>query len=208
MLDSGTMAEIDCPTAETRHIEDSEVVEDFEPVEDSEAKSDDGGVRRGATRWRRVVAYIVLPGLALTLATGASYGKWRDSAVRDSQLAATESVRAASDSTIAMLSYRPDTVEKDLGTARDRMSGPFKDTYTSLIHDVVIPGSRQKQISATATVPAAASVSASGNHAVVLVFVDQTINVGSDPPTSTSSRVRVTLDKENGRWLISQFDPV
>ncbi|CDO88935.1 hypothetical protein AWC29_22040 [Mycobacterium triplex] len=54
----------------------------------------------------------------------------------------------------------------------------------------------------------AASVSAATNHAVVLLFVNQTIVVGQDAPTSTASSVRVTLDRIGGRWLISQFDPV
>jgi Mce-associated membrane protein len=73
---------------------------------------------------------------------------------------------------------------------------------------VVIPGSKQKHVSAVANVPAAASMSASADHAEVLVFVNQTITVGNDPPTDTASRVRVTLDKIGGRWLISAFEPV
>jgi Mce-associated membrane protein len=88
------------------------------------------------------------------------------------------------------------------------LTGNFRDAYTSLIDQVVIPGARQKQITSVATVPAAASVSANGNHAVVLVFVNQTITIGNDPPTNTASSVRVTLDKPNGQWLISQFEPV
>jgi Mce-associated membrane protein len=72
----------------------------------------------------------------------------------------------------------------------------------------VIPGAKQKQISAVATVPAMASVSADPRHAVVLVFVNQTVVVGQDAPTDTASSVRVTLDKVGDRWLISKFDPV
>lgn len=119
-----------------------------------------------------------------------------------------ESLRAATDGTAALLSYKPDTVDKDLGAARDRLTGEFKDSYTSLTHDVMIPGSKQKHISAVANVPAAASMSASADHAEVLVFVNQTITVGNDPPTDTASSVRVTLDKIGGRWLISAFEPV
>jgi Mce-associated membrane protein len=164
--------------------------------------------RPGGMQWRRALTYGILPGLALTLAMAAGYLKWYDSSARDSRLAASESVRAASDGAIAMLSYRPDTVDKDLGAARDRLNGALKDSYSSLTHDLVIPGSKQKMISATATVPSAASVSASPNRAVVLIFVNQTIMVGSDPPTNTASRVRVTLDKVDGRWLISRFEPI
>jgi Mce-associated membrane protein len=162
----------------------------------------------GRVRWSRAIAYGVLPGLALLLASAAGFLKWQDTSVRDAQVAGAESVRAATDSTIALLSYKPDTVEKDLGAARGRLTGTFLNAYTSLTHDVVIPGAKQKQISAVATVPAAASVRATENHAVVLLFVNQSVIVGQDAPTSTASSVRVTLEKAGGRWLISQFDPV
>ena len=119
-----------------------------------------------------------------------------------------EAMQAAKDSTIALLSYKPDTVEQQLGAARDLLTGDFRDSYTSLTNDVVIPGAKQKQISAVATVPAIASVSADPKHAVVLVFVNQTVVVGQDAPTDTASSVRVTLDKVGDRWLISKFDPV
>jgi Mce-associated membrane protein len=158
--------------------------------------------------WRPVVTYGVLPALAVLLVVGFGYLKWQNSAAARDHVAAADSVRAATDGTVAMLSYRPDTVAKDLDAARGRLTGQFLDSYTSLTHDVVIPGAQQKQIAATATVPAAASVSAAGAHAVVLLFVNQTTTVGTGTPTSTASTVRVTLDKADDRWLISQFDPV
>jgi Mce-associated membrane protein len=162
----------------------------------------------GRVRWSGAIVYVVLPALALLLASAAGFLKWQDGSARDAATARTEPVHAATDSTIALLSYKPDTVEKDLDAARGRLTGTFLSTYTSLTHDVVIPGAKQKQISAVATVPAAASTSATGNHAVVLLFVNQTVIIGQDAPTNTASSVRVTLDKVGGRWLISQFDPV
>jgi Mce-associated membrane protein len=155
-----------------------------------------------------VLAFGVLPALALVIAVGAGFLKWQDAWVRGSRVAGIESVAAAKDSTVALLSYKPDTVEKDLRAARDRLTGGFKDSYTQLIQDVVIPGAQKQHISAVATVPAAASVSATPQHAVALLYVDQTVAVGDDAPTGTSSIVRVTMDKTGGRWLISAFDPV
>jgi Mce-associated membrane protein len=72
----------------------------------------------------------------------------------------------------------------------------------------VIPGAKEKQISAVASVPAAASVSADPGEAVVLLFVNQTVTVGNGAPTDTASSVRITLDKVGERWLISKFEPV
>ena len=163
---------------------------------------------RRRIRWSRAIAYGLLPGLALSLAAAAGLVKWRDSSARDAVDCREDSVRAATETTVALLSYRPDTVQRDLEAARGRLTGTFLNAYTQLTHDVVIPGARQKQISAVATVPGAASVSATANHAVVLLFVNQTITVGQDAPTNTASSVRVTLDKIDGRWLIAQFDPV
>jgi len=179
-----------------------------EPIGPSEVDSEPGDRSRRGISWMRVLAFGVLPALALMLAMGAGYLKWLDSSARGSQPARIESVRAATDGTIAMLSYKPDTVEKDLGAASDRLTGKFKDAYRSLTHDVVIPGAKQQQISAVATVPAAASVSAAENHAVVMVFVDQSVTIGSGAPTDTASTVRVNLDKLGGTWLIAGFDPI
>ncbi|OLP00231.1 hypothetical protein BVU76_21845 [Mycolicibacterium porcinum] len=161
-----------------------------------------------APRWTRVLAFGVLPVLALILAMAAGFLKWQDSSARAVQTAAVESVRAAGDSTVAILSYRPDTVDAELPAAADRLTGEFRDQYTQLIDDVVIPGAKQQLISAVASVPAAAAVSASDRHAVVLVLVDQTTTIGTGPPTKSTSSVRVTLDKVENRWLISQFEPV
>ena len=177
---------------------------------DAEDEAQQGKPAKAKLRisWPRVLAYGVLPGLALVLAAAGGFLKWQDSSARAAQLARIESVAAAKDSTIALLSYKSDTVEKDLEAAKSRLTGTFKDSYSQLINDVVIPGAKRGHISTTATVPAAASVSATANHAVTLLFVNQTAVVDKDPPQDTVSSVRVTLDKVAGRWLISGFDPV
>ncbi|WP_243858338.1 hypothetical protein [Mycobacterium sp. DL440] len=174
---------------------------------DDDAVGAESVVAAKRINWTRVLVYGVLPGVLL-LGLTAGMLKWRDSTVRAATAASVESVQAAKDSTVALLSYKPDSVEHDLASARDLLTGDFRDSYTQLTEDVVIPGSKQKQITAVATIPAAASVSASPNHAVVLVFVNQTTTVGQDRPTDSASSVRVTLDKVGDRWLVSGFDPV
>jgi Mce-associated membrane protein len=186
-------------------------IEVTEPCTDAADEPDHDGKPTTAKRriqWSKAIAYGLLPGLVFLLASAAGYLKWQDGAARQAQAARAESVQAATDSTVALLSYRPDTVETDLDAAKSRLTGTFLDAYTKLTHDLVIPGAKQKQISAVATVPAAASTSATATHAVVLLFVNQSVIVGQDAPTNSASSVRVTLDKVGGRWLISQFDPV
>jgi len=158
--------------------------------------------------WSRVLGYGVLPGLALLLALVAGFSQWQKSSAHSAQIARTESLAAAQESTIAILSYQPDSVEKSLVAARDRLTSPYKDAYTKLTDDVVIPGARKDHVSVIATIPGAASVSATPQHAVVTLFVDQAAAIGENAPTTTESSIRVTLEKISGRWLISGFDPI
>ena len=155
-----------------------------------------------------MVAYGLLPALALMLALAAGYLKYVDNSVREDALARTQSMQAATAGTIALLSYTPDKVDQQLNDARGLLTGEFLNSYTSLINEVVIPGAKQQQISAVATVPKAGSVSADPRHAVVLLFVNQAVVVGADAPTNTASSVRVTVDKVGDKWLISEFTPV
>jgi Mce-associated membrane protein len=195
-------------TIEDEIVEDENDVTEADTEVDQPDHDEQPARSRRRIRWSRVIAYGLLPALALLLASAAGFLKWQDASARDARAARTESVQAAADGTIALLSYRADTVQKDLEAARGRLTGTFLNAYTSLTHEVVIPGAKQKQISAVATVPAAASISARADHATVLLFVNQTVIIGQDAPTNTASSVRVTLDKVGGHWLISGFDPV
>lgn len=163
---------------------------------------------RRRVAWASVAVYGLLPALVLALGGAAGYLQWKDVSLSQADAAKKDSTKAAADGTIALLSYKPETVDKDLEAAKKYMTGNFLNSYTSLTRDVVIPGSKQKKISAVATVPAAAWTKATPDHAVVMLFVDQTMIIGDSAPTSTASSVRVTLDKVEGRWLISQFDPM
>jgi Mce-associated membrane protein len=198
--------EIDEPEDAVDVAESEEAVSEDAAAEEAEGVAPPARWRRIA--WSRVLAFGVLPALVLAIVGVAGFLKWQDAWIRGSRVAGIESVAAAKDSTIALLSYQPDTVDKELKAARDRLTGNFKDSYTQLIQDVVIPGAKKQHISAVATVPAAASVSATPQHAVALLYVDQTVVVGNDAPTDTSSIVRVTMDRTGGRWLISGFDPI
>jgi Mce-associated membrane protein len=176
---------------------------------------DDSVVRKARFRdilrrpsWSRVMAFGVLPAVALVLAGAAALFHWQDLSTRDDARAGTESVQAARDGTIALLSYTPENVDTQLTAARNLLTGQFKDSYTSLTNDVVIPGSKQKKISAAVTVSAAAPMSATPDHAVALVLVNQSVVVGKDAPSATASSIKVTMDKVGNRWLISGFDPI
>lgn len=156
------------------------------------------------SRLRRLVA----PLLAVLLVASGVWLWWDASQRRAAEAAAAESVRSATESVVAMLSYRPETAEEQLTAARDRMTGRFLDDYTQLVTTVVIPEATAERVTARAEVVAAASVSADSDHAVVLAFVNQTRTVGAEKPVVLRSTARVSLDRVDGRWLIAGFDAI
>ena len=112
---------------------------------------------------------------------------WDVSQRRAAQRAGTEAVQAARDSIVAILSYRPESAERELqAAADDRLTGQFLQDYSQLIKTVVAPNAMQQGVSAAARVPAAAVISADADRVVVLAYVDQTMTVGTaDPPVPT-----------------------
>lgn len=150
------------------------------------------------------------PLLAALLVLGVWAWLYIDSQSRQAAVAAgAEAVRTARDAIPAIMSYQPDTAAKDLPVAaNERLTGKFLDDYTQLITTVVVPEAKRNNLTASATVTAAAPVSARSGHAVVLAYVDQTLRAGAATPTQAHTGVRVTMDKVDGRWLISGFDPI
>ena len=159
----------------------------------------------GAPRAVTVALLVV----AVLLAAGAAWLLWDASARRDAVHAGGAAAQAARESIVAISTYQPATAGQSLDSAaRDRLTGTFLDDYTQLIKTVVAPESAAQKISATATVPAVAVVSAGRRQVVVLAYVNQTRTVASGAPETTTASVRVTMDKVDGRWLISEFDPI
>lgn len=197
------------PESEEPESEEPEVAES-ESAEAAPAAVDDAVPQakplKPRIEWGRVIAYRVLPALAVVLAAAAG-GLWYLTARHSNEAEQAAVIKVARDGTVALLSYEPDTVRQQLTDARKLLTTPFLDEYTTLTKSV-IPGAEQRHISAATSVPAAAAVSVDENHAVVLVFVNQTVRVGDQPPTSTPTSARVTLERLGGQWLIANFEPV
>jgi Mce-associated membrane protein len=146
--------------------------------------------------------------VAVGLAGGLYFFQYRPDRNTDTSAAQT-AIRAASDGTVALLSYSPDTLDRDFATAKSHLTGDFLDYYTTFTTQVVAPAAAQKAVKTSATVVRAAIAELGPRSAVVLVFVDQSTSSTDKPdPTMTSSSVLVTLTKVNDAWLISSFDPV
>ncbi|MDH6197671.1 Mce-associated membrane protein [Mycobacterium frederiksbergense] len=155
----------------------------------------------------RVGVLVVMSAIALVLTLASAAFRWLIGSDHRIDTARTESVQAARDITIEMLSYQPDTVEQQLNAVRERLTGEFLGTYTTLT-SAVIPAAQAERIAAVADVPQAGSVNASADRAEVVLFVNQSVSVGGKAPQKTPSVVRVTMVKEGDRWLMSKYEPV
>lgn len=199
-------------SARSRRVRSSDVAAESPCVDPPCVDEDEPTVASPRPRrvrdFKKAVVWGVLPLLAFALAIAAGFFKWQNATMESSEVAGVRALQVAKEGTVAMLSYQPDTVEQNLTKARDFLTGGFRESYTSLVNDVVIPGAREQQISAEAKVAAAATVSAEADRAVVLVFVNQTTVIGDGPPSDLASTVRVTVEPVGDRWLISDFTPI
>lgn len=117
-------------------------------------------------------------------------------------------MQAAKDITVEMLSYEPDTVEAHLNEALNRLTGNFRDSYTTLVNTRVVPVATTQRVTANADVPAIGVESASPDRVELVLFVNQLVAVGDQAPQKTTSTVRATMVREDGQWLMSEFEPV
>ncbi|HYB36569.1 MAG TPA: hypothetical protein VEF72_12945 [Mycobacterium sp.] len=169
-------------------------------------------MQRGIPRWLRnvkLVPVILVLLLAVSggLATWLYFHQYRPDQQTDPRVA--QAVSAASDGTVALLSYAPDTLERDFATAKSHLAGDFLSYYDQFTQQIVAPAAKQKSLKTTAHVMRAAVSELHPDSAVVLVFVDQsTTSKDSPDPSMAASSVRVTLTKVDGKWLITKFDPV
>ncbi|MCV7145368.1 hypothetical protein [Mycobacterium riyadhense] len=163
-------------------------------------------VRRCLTKWRSIVATgVVLSAVGVT--AGLFFILYRpDQQVGDA--AAHQAIQAASDGAVAVLSYSPDNLDRDIAKAKSYLTGDFLAYYTKFSEQIAAMA-LQKRVTQTAKVIRAAVSELHPNSAVVLVFINQTATSKEKPePQTTASIAQVTLAKVNGSWLISKLDPL
>lgn len=163
-------------------------------------------MHRLARRWRPIVVICVL--LASAGSAAALYfGVYR---VEHGNAATTTTViDVASEGSVALLSYAPNSLDKDFADARSRLTGEFLTYYSEFADKFVAPAAKQKDINATATVVRAAPLDVQSDTAEVLVYLNQATTSRDNPePAQAASAVMVGLTKIGGNWLISSFNPI
>jgi Mce-associated membrane protein len=147
---------------------------------------------RGARR--NFVAIVIAVALIASagVAAGLYFGQYRQD--RETNAAAANvALDSAKNGTVALLSYSPETLDKDFANAKSNLTGDFLSYYTQF----------------TASVVRAAVTEIHPDSAIVLLFINQVTTSKENPDGAfAASSVKVTMKKIDGRWLISAFDPV
>ncbi|WP_232320935.1 hypothetical protein [Mycobacterium shimoidei] len=136
------------------------------------------------------------------------FAQYRDDKQTDKN-AAQSAVNAARDGTIALLSYKPETLDQDFAAAKSHLTGDFLNYYNEFTQQIVTPAAKEKSVTTTAQVVRAAVSELHPDSAVVLVFVNQSTTSKDRPePAMAASSVLVSMTKVDDKWLITKFDPV
>jgi len=205
----------------TPDVEPTDGVEIDKPADGDEGsagveinKSEKSDASSSAAR-RRLRAIPLIPAalvLGLLAAGGLAgwlyFTQYRPDTQTDNAVAQSV-VNAARDGTVALLSYKPDTLNQDFAAAKSHLTGDFLNYYDQFTKEVVTPAAQTKGVTTTAQVTGAAVSELNPDKAVVLVFIDQATASKERPdPAMASSSAKVSLAKVHGEWLINKFDPL
>lgn len=161
----------------------------------------------GARTATRVLALLCVVLLAACVALGIvlkSHLSDRSalSDARDSALAAARQEIVNLDS----LDHR--SIDAGLKRVIDGATGTFKDQFTRAQADLKSLVSQRQSVS-SGTVLSAGVVRADTNSATVLVAVDRTVKDSTSAAGAVAhDRWRIDLEKHDGRWLVSDLQPV
>ncbi|MEI6251305.1 MAG: DUF3329 domain-containing protein [Mycobacteriaceae bacterium] len=143
-------------------------------------------------------------GAALLAATGAlGWQVWQQHQIKN---ASQEAQRAAVSYAQVLTSIDSNKVDENFKDVLDGATGEFKDMYSQSsveLRQLLI----ENKATAHGVVVDSAVQEASKNKAVVLLFVDQAVtNTKLPDPRIDRSRMKMTLEKVDGRWRASKVE--
>lgn len=181
------------PTAETEHDADTPT-----------GKTTGDGDGRGPWRRRLALGAVALL-LVGALATSGFLGwqLWQDRQVAQ---AGDEARAAAVEYAEVLTSIDSAKVDENFNQVLGGATGEFKDMYSqssAQLRQLLI----DNKASAHGIVTESAVQSASDDEVVVLMFVDQSVsNTAVPDPRIDRSRIKMTMQKVDGRWLASKVE--
>ena len=195
----------DLPPVEETAAETAAVAQG-EPVEGDRTHRRTGLVRR-AWFWLTLLA-VVLLAVSVVSSLGWRRADNRADGLQRTTDLSTSALQAARKYTVDLTTYSYKQLAKQQTTLNAESTAKFRKTFadSSKTLDAVFT---QLHAVATGTVVDAAVKAVSGTSAVVLVFVDQKASSTQLKKAQTqSSRLRMTLVRQQGKWLLDSVDLV
>jgi Mce-associated membrane protein len=209
---NNTDVDVDETAVDEAELADTAVDEATGAAEPEETATPKEGIVGRSVRAARSNLGVILLAAALIASAGVAAWLYINEYRPDQQTDAAASqiaLDAAKTGTVALLSYSPESLDKDFAAAKSHLTGDFLSYYTQFTEQIVTPAAQQKAVKTTASVVRAAVSELRPHSAVVLVFVNQNTTSKENPDGAFAvSSVKVSLTKIDGTWLISSFDPV
>jgi Mce-associated membrane protein len=121
--------------------------------------------------------------------------------------ARADALAAARDAARLLFSYDHTTLDEDFERGLAVTTGGFREEYERTTREVVRPVAEQYDAVVEADVVEAAVVSADPDRVVTVAFVNQTTtSTRVEGPKIDQSRVRMSLRKVDGTWLVDQVN--
>ena len=186
----------DEPTVEASEETDTESEEPESGVEDD---ADTPRWTERALRWAAVVAVAVVVAVA-------GWEGWLLYEQHQTDVAAKQALDAATKYAVVLTSIDTNALDQNFTEVLDGSTGEFKDMYaksSTQLRQLLV----DNKAAAHGVVIDAAVKSATKDKVEVLLFVDQSVsNLAVPDPRIDRSRIKMTMEKVDGRWLASKVE--
>lgn len=192
--------------AEDAEDVDSDDEDEDGPLLGKRAKKQDESRRRFRRNhpWSHYLRRGAMPLLLVASLAVSGFLGWKQWQYHQVQVAGQEAQQAAIKYAQVLTSIDSTNVDDNFRQVLDGATGEFKDMYTQSsvqLRQLLI----DNKASAHGVVVDSAIASESANKVVVLVFIDQTVaNMAVPDPRIDRSRIKMTMEKVDGRWRASK----
>lgn len=176
--------------------------EDEKAQETTDSAELDGPKSARAGLITRVVAALLIIGVF----AGGGYAGWLLYQQHQLDTASQDALQAAEAYAVVLTSIDTDAIDQNFTAVLDGSTGEFKDMYSkssTQLRQLLL----DNKAAAQGTVLESAVQSVTPDKVVVLLFVDQSITNTSVPdPRMDRSRIKMTMEKVDGRWLAGKVE--
>jgi Mce-associated membrane protein len=202
---SDTKTEADAkPESTATADEKTEVIDSAEPAESTDPEPAEPSGKRPA-----LLVPLVLGAAILVLAIVVGFFTYQAIGNSHTQRDRDAALDAARTASAQALSYNSDTIDADIAKTKALLTGKFAADFDQLATQFLLPASKQAKLSTSAEVTRAAVIESGSQEAKVLLFVNQTVRAATAPqPATGAAGMKVTMSLTDGKWLISNIEPV